>query len=564
MACSILTPRSAVSVAEDREAMARSIFSEFDKDDSGEISHDEMIAILKALALSADDDPALTEVDEAQFEREFMKADTDGDGQINFAEFCSYYNMLLSYQLAGGGEAAGASSSLLFGAGAASSHQLWHVAAEEKQSFLSLCRKMVSSGSLCEDDLAVVEFILESDYRVVDLRLAVLAYRQAETTMPLRRLLQAVEDEMERVKSTQLQMWQVGDEECESFGPVIAALGEESKISEQDCDMLTQLIAERSNLLEIKTALLAYQHAGSELPLQRLLLALHTEKEAKGGGMSGGEFGEEYDVEDDEYEEGSGGGGGMTGIVLGARAQGITRVDVDNRAAFDPVMAKAAAEKLSGVADKRKMVGLLRTTFSRDDYLKVMSSANIFYGDSVEVEFDDDLIAQLTGIVYEMKNRGMLEATDVGKCLNLLEEQDKYVIYCLYKYTDEAASLRCYLKYRKTANERAAEQTAARVRSDQRLANMRTSLDEFAAERKAVFEMTRDELARNPRAKAEPEPEPEPAKPAKKKKKKKEKHKPRWLLLYEAKFDAYANVLQRDGQGSQKKLVQEEGKEAKK
>jgi calmodulin len=63
----------------DKDAEIREAFNVFDKDGSGKISSEELRHIMKSLGEDLTDD---------EIQQMIREADTDGDGEIDFVEFC--------------------------------------------------------------------------------------------------------------------------------------------------------------------------------------------------------------------------------------------------------------------------------------------------------------------------------------------------------------------------------------------------------------------------------------------------------------------------------------------
>ena len=179
---------------QEREDRAREIFDEFDTNRDGVLDFDELNGMLEALNLG-DDGTELGKQRKRKLVQEYKAMDEDGSGEIDFPEFVRYYNKMLAYQQ-------GAAHSHAEGGSAT---DLWGEGGIEKMT--KLADKLQRKRKLTDDEHEQLIFMIKSRYLMMDLKVAVMTYKRAESLVPLKRLLRKTKEDVKPRMSLNEKFW---------------------------------------------------------------------------------------------------------------------------------------------------------------------------------------------------------------------------------------------------------------------------------------------------------------------------------------------------------------------
>ena len=158
-------------------APRRSIFNAADEDNDAYVNKEEFASLLHALdelgmldSLEARDEGGFTDM----LDREYGLVDVSGKGTIDFNAFVTFYNKLVNHQLMNlvnkhknlqwteMGEFEKASAADFFSC-----------TTEQKLGYLRLGQKFLSQEKIKAGDMEVLQVMLRTDYRILDLKMAV-------------------------------------------------------------------------------------------------------------------------------------------------------------------------------------------------------------------------------------------------------------------------------------------------------------------------------------------------------------------------------------------------------
>ena len=170
----------------------------------------------------------------------------------------------------------------------------------------------------------------------------------------------------------------------------------------------------------------------------------------------------------------------------------------------------------------------------------------MFMGDEEDVVFSDDVMAKLVRVVEGLTAAGFLTAALGNKAKEFIREGDRFVVYAIYQYDSQPGALTAYLTYKQSEDDKIRKE----VKGIRKNIARRKSMDLFMQERREVLELARKTHAKGiQRIKQEKDTASALAVQTTldalqdAAKKKTQTHKPRWLLLYEAKFTSYNDLL---------------------
>ena len=195
-------------------------------------------------------------------EREFARADTNKSGMVDFNEFVMFYNVVVNFMLfqmvqarsdltwshetgsptaggGGGGGGDGGAGGVAVGGGAAAARALsrrgggggggddeddqedeevheyneheynefekatavdfFSCSADEKLKFVELAQKLIAAQEISAMDMEVLQTMLRTDYRILDLKLAARAYEETQMTLPFVRVLGTAGEEIDAI-----------------------------------------------------------------------------------------------------------------------------------------------------------------------------------------------------------------------------------------------------------------------------------------------------------------------------------------------------------------------------
>ena len=192
-------------------------------------------------------------------------------------------------------------------------------------------------------------------------------------------------------------------------------------------------------------------------------------------------------------------------------------------------------------------------------------------GSEEDAVFSDDVVQKLNRVVQGLMKAGFLTTVLGNKAKEFINAGDRFVIYALYQYDSEPGALTSYLTYKQSDDDKIRKEVKGIRRNIQR----RKSIDAFMNERKEVLALARKQHADGiQKVKDTKEAAAVAAAAARQAeldkangetndgdgesgegaggKTRHQTNKPRWLLLYEAKFKSYNDLLYEDGSDSAK------------
>ena len=159
-------------------APRRSVFHAADEDNDGYINKEEFASLLHAL-----DELGMLDSLEARAEggfsdtldREYGLVDVSGKGTIDFNAFVTFYNKLVNHQLM---KLVNKQKNLQWTAEMgefekASAADFFSCTTEQKLGYLRLGQKFLSQEKIKAGDMEVLQVMLRTDYRILDLKMAV-------------------------------------------------------------------------------------------------------------------------------------------------------------------------------------------------------------------------------------------------------------------------------------------------------------------------------------------------------------------------------------------------------
>ena len=246
----MFTPRTSVDRMQGREARARELFYEFDANGDGVIDLSELKQMLRSLELIGDGTKESVDREHKLME-EWNAMDVDHSGEVDFSEFIRYYNKMIAYQEANDHSQRGGDSTDFWG---------------KSEALQKLVDRLKKRKRLSEEEYQIITFMISSRYLMLDLKVALLAYKRAETLLPLKRLLGRVAPEVEKRKNLRNHFWTLSSSEISRCLSLSDTLFSEGHISYTDKLLIQEMLKTRQHITELKAAFSQIQktHNGSD------------------------------------------------------------------------------------------------------------------------------------------------------------------------------------------------------------------------------------------------------------------------------------------------------------
>ena len=516
-----LSPQDAVERMQEREAMAKNLFMQYDENGDGVLDFAEMINMVKDLL------PELDEDGEEAMRQEFRALDRDGDETIDFPEFVQYYNKMLSYQ--GGNTHSydnGGSATDFWGSGDHSKHH-------------RLLKKLHARKKLDDIEFARATYMLNSKYMILDLKVAFASWKRAETALPLKRLLLKFGPQIDQQCSLSEKFWsmtQIELQEARSKSDQWQAMG---VITFDEYLQLRDLLERRVMMTEIKAVM-----DNDDTNLLKQVLRNATDQQQ---------------VELENSFNASSGNGTLSSYATNQSSSTTNKYGTGREAFLPPIDNVGLGDrnfelKYTPLEHQKRGEVMVPTlshrTMTKREYLSFCTMVNMFMGDDENVAFSDDVRLKLVRVVEGLTAAGFLTPQLGNKAKEFIQNGDRFVIYAIYQYDSQPGALTSYLTYKQSEDDKIRKE----VKGIRRNIARRNSMDAFMKERKEVLELARkthaDGILRHKEekiaAKKEAAQEATDALIVSDEtaaQRKEETHKPRWLLLYEAKFSSYNDLL---------------------
>ena len=507
----MLSPSEAIERMREREAMAKDLFMQYDANGDGVLDFDEMITMVQDLL------PDLEEEGEEAMRVEFLSLDRDGDETIDFPEFVQYYNKMLSYQ--GGNTHSyeeGGSATDFWGSG---DHENHH----------RLLKKLYGRKKLDDDEFMRATFMLNSKFMIMDLKVAFASWKRAETLLPLKRLLKKVGPQVDQQRKLSEKFWSMSHAEIDSAKSKSDQWQAMGIISFDEYLQLRDLLERRVMMTEIKAVM-----DNSDTNLLKQVLQNARDQDSL-----------ELSVHPSPYSTTTY-STTHTSTAAAAVARDSYLPPIDNVGIGDRNFELKYTPVQHRIKGDVMVPTLSHRTMSKKDYLSFCKMVNMFMGDEEDVVFSDDVMAKLVRVVEGLTAAGFLTAALGNKAKEFIREGDRFVVYAIYQYDSQPGALTAYLTYKQSEDDKIRKE----VKGIRKNIARRKSMDLFMQERREVLELARKTHAKGiQRIKQEKDTASALAVQTTldalqdAAKKKTQNHKPRWLLLYEAKFTSYNDLL---------------------
>ena len=539
-----------------REAMAKDLFMQYDSNGDGVLDFEEMVHMVLDLL------PSYTP-DEGRriMRREFLALDRDGSENIDFPEFVSYYNKMLSYQ--------SGSSHAFHEGGAATDFWSSDSSLGGHNDHARVLKRLHQRKKLDDAEYERAMYMLESKFYILDLKVALATYKRAETTLPLKRLLKNAKQEVDKQRKLASKFWTMSQGEIENGRSKADQWQAMGVITFDEYLQLRDLLDRRLMMTEIKAVM-----DTDDTDLLKKVLQNAKDEEMRNM--------EEQSNSHTQLMS------NLTPLTSSSHSTSLyssssapafhsSYNESENRKSYLPDIDKVGVGdrtfQLSNSVVDHDMLGpkvvptLSHKTMTKHEYLTFCKNVNMFMGEDEDVVFDDDVIQKLTRVIDGLVAAGFLTVGLGNKAKEFIMKGDRYIVYAIYQYDDKPGALTSYLTYKQSEDDKIKKE----VKGIRKNIARRKSIDAFMQERKDVLTLARrqyaDDIKRiQDEKKAAAEKEKREAaereelankkqKELNNKNKRLESSKPRWLLLYEAKFSSYNDLLYDDSNSQIAKLV---------
>ena len=496
----------------EREAMAKDLFMQYDTNGDGVLDFEEMTTMVRDLL------PDIDEEGEEAMRQEFVSLDRDGNENIDFPEFVLYYNKMISYQ--------GGNTHSYEQGGAAT--DFW--GAGDQQNHHRLIKRLHGRKKLTDDEFHRITFMLNSKYMILDLKAAFAFYNRAETILPLKRLLKKVGPQVDQQRSLAKKFWSMSHAEIDSAKSQADQWQAMGIITFDEYLQLRDLLDRRVMMTELK----AVMDTNNTNLLKQVLRAAKDQDQEAGDKLysSNQTFHRTSSKQALSF--------GESGFLPPIESVGVN--DRNFELTYAPLKHNTRSHSV--------MVPTLNhRTMTKPEYLSFCKTVNKFMGDDEDVMFDDDVVQKLLHVVAGLVAAGFLSGRLANKAKEFIREGDRFVVYAIYQYDKAPGALTTYLLYKQNEEDKIRKEVKGMRRNIQR----RKSMDLFMAERKEVLALARQQHAtgiqqhrdhKEALVQAEHDAaEEEERLKNEEEEHRKQTHKPRWLLLYEAKFTSYNDLL---------------------
>ena len=371
--------------------------------------------------------------------------------------------------------------------------------------YAKLSEKLFKRNKISKDDIENIRYMFDTKFCLLDLKMALCKYRRSESILPLRRFLDKIDSAVTRHRALEDHFWVLHPDETADYTSITNRLFEKKEITYQQKEQLLAMIKTKSEPTELKAAFILYKTENNIKMLMNLLSVFGQQKQSGG----------KYSVKQTTSE-------------------------------FDGKMVKHNA--------------LYHDNHDKEYNLSLMKAANLFYGSSGSVAFDDTLVEGMHHVVDGLKEQGFLNAKLAKKAKVCLEKRDKYAIYALYRYDSDFSRLNTYLKLKVDDEEKDERKKAREERYQERKREHEAELEErrmhllqqqevlggqTEIKRRRDSKLAEEKRLAEEAARYKQEEE-ERAKQAKQKQSREGNAAgaPRWMKLYEMKFKSISIVLE--------------------